>query len=361
MSVPFVSENQAIAPSAQKAAQSYLDCSNDLTDRSYWPIKIFTACNLFLWHLEAFARDEDPVPLFVDEFDRARSFLHAAKELSVCQNLFPAADKNLLAEDQFEDTVSGLFSDVWVGLTDDIYFDQSYEFTKQRLIKNGVDPEKLFGGKIVIDAGCGSGKFSAAIAKFGAKQVIGLDIGKKGLEFARTQAKKVPYGDRLDFRHGSLLEIPMESDSADMVWSNGVIHHTLGYEKCIREFARVIRPGGDLFLYVNGRFGLFELLLDTLRLSMAEAPRALTQHFLTLLGVNSGRIYWIMDCLYAPYEWKSKQEVLNMLEVNGFENIVQLNRGVAIDQIEQVSTNLPYADVKYGEAQLKFLASRSNC
>ena len=52
------------------------------------------------------------------------------------------------------------------------------------------DPVALFENKIVVDAGCGSGKFSVAIAKFGAKKVIGIDIGKKGLEFAKKQAKK---------------------------------------------------------------------------------------------------------------------------------------------------------------------------
>lgn len=359
MPLPQITPNDTLHPSAGEAAQRFLEANNRLKDQSYWPVRMFTACNLFLWHLEAFAKDEEPVQLFADEFNRAAGLLDSIAASGICRNQFPSNDINQLTEDRFEDTVSGLFSDIWVGMTDEDYFDQSYEFTRERLTKNGIDPEKLFGDKVVVDAGCGGGKFSAAIARFGASKVIGLDIGDKGLEFAREQSKKVPYGDRLDYRHGSLLDIPLPEASVDMVWSNGVIHHTLGYEKCVEEFARVIRPGGDLFLYVNGRFGLFELLLDTLRLAMVSVPRSLFQHYLVLMGINSGRIYWIMDCLYAPYEWKSKKEVVEMLQHNGFEDIVQLTRGVAIDQIEQVSTNLPYAEAKYGEAQLKFLARRS--
>jgi SAM-dependent methyltransferase len=359
MPLPQVIPNDTLHPSAREAAQNFLNANDSLDDKSYWPVRMFTASNLFLWHLEAFAKDEDPVQLFADEFNRAAELLNSIKGSGICRNQFPSKATDLLSEDRFEDTVSGLFSDVWVGMTDEDYFDQSYEFTQERLSKNGVNPEDLFGGKVVVDAGCGGGKFSAALARFGAKQVIGLDIGDKGLDFAREQAKKVPYGDRLDYRHGSLLDIPLDDASVDMVWSNGVIHHTLGYEKCVEEFARIVKPGGDLFLYVNGRFGLFELLLDTLRLAMASVPRSLFQHYLVLMGINSGRIYWIMDCLYAPYEWKSKQEIIEMLQRNSFEDIVQLTRGVAIDQIEQVSTNLPYAEAKYGEAQLKFLAKRS--
>ncbi len=344
---------------AADAARRYLTAARALGDRSAWPLKMFTSLNLFLWHIDAFAKDQDPVPLFAEAFGNAAALLEAAASDGVSGGHFPAGASAPVEGKAFEDMVSGLFSDVWVGMTDDIYFDQSYEFTKERFEKNGLDPEKFFGGKVVVDAGCGSGKFSAAIAKFGAAKVIGLDIGDKGLDFAREQAKKVPYGDRLDFRHGSLLDMPLEDGSVDIVWSNGVIHHTLGYEKCVSEFARVLKPEGRLFLYVNGRFGLFELLLDTLRLATEDVPRNLFQHFLNLLGINSGRIYWIMDCLYAPYEWKGREEVEALLRKHGFSDLVQLTRGVAIDQIEQVTTGLPFAKVKYGDAQLKYLATKA--
>lgn len=66
---------------------------------------------------------------------------------------------------EFEEGVSSLFSDLWLGMTDEIYFDQSYEYTRERLSKSGVDPEALFGDKVVVDAGCGGGKFSSAIAR----------------------------------------------------------------------------------------------------------------------------------------------------------------------------------------------------
>ena len=63
-----------------------------------------------------------------------------------------------------------------------------------------------------------------------------------------------------------------------------------------------------------------------------------------------------MVCPYAPYEWKSKQEVDALLATHGCVDVRRLTRGVAIDQIEQISTGLPYVTVKYGEGQLKLLA-----
>ena len=37
------------------------------------------------------------------------------------------------------------------------------------------------------------------------------------------------------------------------------------------------------------------------------------------MGVNSGELYWLMDCLFAPYEYKSLDEVKSILLDCGFE------------------------------------------
>lgn len=354
--LPRVAPNVELDARALATVERYRTAWVAAADRSVWPIKISIATNLWLWHLDAFATKEDPVPLFVAAFDRATHLLEIIQTSGVIGGHFCGPPVAGLDPANFEQRVSGLFSDVWVDMTDDIYFEETYAFTKERLQKNGIDPAVLFGGKTVLDAGCGSGKFAAAIARFGAAKVIGLDIGEKGIAFAKQQAAKVPYGDRLDYRVGSLLAIQLPDASVDMVWSNGVIHHTLDYARCVAEFARVTRPGGMLFLYVNGRFGLFELLQDTMRMTMVDIPRALTQHCLHAFGVNAGRLYWLMDCLYSPYEWKAQAEVEALLTAYGYADIRQLTRGVAIDQIEQITTGLPYAHVKYGEGQLKFLA-----
>ena len=341
---------------AKEAADKYLSVARNLSERNFGPLLCFTTTNLFLWHIDAFEREGDVNGAFTEQFNKASHILETAKNSGIISKATSDIKSPRFGE-HFEKDVSGLFSDIWVDMTDDIYFDETYDFTCERLEKNGINPKSFFENKIVVDCGCGSGKFSATIARLGAKEVIGVDIGEKGLEFARQQAQKVSYGERMRFVRGSLLSIPLEDNSVDMVWSNGVIHHTLDYDKCVEEFSRVTRQGGDLFLYVNGRFGLFELLQDTLRKSMENVPRNLMQTYLKTLGVNSGRLYWIMDCCYAPYEWRSKRQVVSLLEDNGYTKIKQLTRGVEIDQIEKISQGKPNAAISYGEGQLKFVAT----
>ncbi len=339
----------------KKATQRYLNVTSKLKDKTYNSLLCFTSLNLFLWHLEEFPKNTDPTKKFVERFNMASDFIEQAIKNNICIDYFIQPKENY--ELDFEKEVSSLFSDVWVEMDDKIYFDQSYKFTCERLSKNGIDPSEFFKDKVVVDAGCGGGKFTAVIAKLGAKKVIGIDIGEKGLNFAKEQAKKVSYSKNITYTQGNLLDIPLKDNSVDLVWSNGVIHHTLDYKKCLEEFSRITKPRGELFLYVNGKFGLFELLQDTIRKSMENVPRALLQFFLKTLGVNSGRLYWLMDCCFAPYEYRSKQDVINLLHQNGYNNIKQLKRGISTDQIEQITQGIPYAEIKYGEGQLKFLCS----
>lgn len=336
-----------------ESVKNYLKICRKNSNSIYWPIRMFSSLSLFLWHLDAFSKNVDPSTDFAKQFRNHSALISQAIQCNFIKNTMDKVKKI-----SFEEDVSGLFSNIWLDMTDDIYFEETYEFTCTRLKKNDIDPNLFFKNKVVLDAGCGSGKFTSTIAKLGAKKVYGVDIGKKGLEFAKTQAKKKEYCANIEYIEGSLLDIPLGSNQIDMVWSNGVIHHTLDYNKCLYEFNRVLKQGGELFLYVNGSFGLFELLQDALRVCNEDIPKSLFQDYIKSLGVNSGRLYWLMDCLYAPYEYKSLQEIESLLKSNGFVELKQLKRGVPSDQIEQVSTNLPFAKIKYGDSQVKIVCSK---
>ncbi len=342
---------------AVEAATNYLNVVRSLGDESYWPLIAFANTNIFLWHIEGFKESGDPIRPFVSQFEMGAEFFKAASSSGISGGYFPIRTATERPEPN-ERYISTMFSDVWQALSDDVYFDETFQLIVERFARNGVSAEELFRVKIVVDGGCGSGKFAAGIARLGAKKVIGFDIGKKGLAFATEQAKKVPYGSRLEYRYGSAHELPIGDESVDMIWSNGVVHLTDDYDGCIREFSRVIKPRGTLYLYVNGRFGLFELLFDTLRRASEMVPRHLFQHYLASIGINSGRIYWMMCAFYATYQWRAKTEVESLLLREGFNSLRQLTRGVDFDQIEQVSAGIPFSDIKYGEAQLKYLAVR---
>jgi ubiquinone/menaquinone biosynthesis C-methylase UbiE len=94
---------------------------------------------------------------------------------------------------------------------------------------------------VVLDAACGTGRHSAYLASRG-HRIIGVD--RSPVMLAQTR-RKLPHG---DFREGSLEALPLASATVDaMVCALALIHvPTLG--PVIREYARVVHPGGRVVL-----------------------------------------------------------------------------------------------------------------
>ena len=319
-------------------------------------LKAFVGLNLFFWHLDAFDRGENPLPGFI-------GFCEEAAQLFVTGAPQAAPTDAQLAHERGDggepESLGALYSAVYTRMDDHEYFDLSREVLRGRLEANGIDPSDFFSGKIVVDAGCGGGKFTQAIAGFGARSVVGVDIGKGNIEFARAQAAKVDHGAKIDYRLGSVLDLPVPDAIADLVWCNSVGHLTGDQGGCLRELARVLKPGGTLFYYVNGRFGLYEIMLTTLQALMTGVPQSFVQHQLNVTGVGAGRTAWIMACFFGPYEFSPRTEIDSLLTDAGFEEPRLLTRGIDIDFSEKIARGEPFADIKYGEGQLKYIARKA--
>ncbi|MGE0545054.1 MAG: class I SAM-dependent methyltransferase [Dehalococcoidia bacterium] len=93
----------------------------------------------------------------------------------------------------------------------------------------------------ILDAGCGTGGNSAHLRAYGS--VTGIDYSAEALAFARERPG-------LRLARASVESLPFADDAFDLVLSNDVLCH-LGVANdrvAMREFTRVLRPGGVLFL-----------------------------------------------------------------------------------------------------------------
>lgn len=98
-----------------------------------------------------------------------------------------------------------------------------------------------YGGKRVLEIGCGMGTDLAQFARAGA-ETIGLDLTPRHLEIA--QRRFALEGFRLRFVRGDGEQLPLSDQSVDAVYSFGVLHHTPDIEAAVRELHRVLRAGG---------------------------------------------------------------------------------------------------------------------
>ena len=102
-------------------------------------------------------------------------------------------------------------------------------------------------GETVIDAGSGSG-FDALIAAtmVGEEgQVTGVDMTPEMLAKATAGAEEMGAG-HVEFVNGLIEELPFTDNHADVLISNGVLNLTLDKVATLREWLRVLKPGGRL-------------------------------------------------------------------------------------------------------------------
>jgi arsenite methyltransferase len=102
-------------------------------------------------------------------------------------------------------------------------------------------------GQTVLDLGSGAGLdcFFAAKKVGETGHVIGVDMTPEMIERARSSAKRLDI-QNVEFRQGYLEDLPVESNTVDVIISNCVINLSPDKSKVFGESFRVLRPGGKL-------------------------------------------------------------------------------------------------------------------
>ncbi len=104
-------------------------------------------------------------------------------------------------------------------------------------------------GETVLDLGSGAGFdcFLAARAVGPEGRVIGVDMTPQMLEKARENAAKGGYRN-VEFIEGFIEQLPLPDASVDVVISNCVINLSVDKPQVFREVARVLKPGGRMYV-----------------------------------------------------------------------------------------------------------------
>lgn len=111
----------------------------------------------------------------------------------------------------------------------------------------------------VLDVGCGTGIFAARLADaYSEARVVGADMSRGMLARARSRSASASWVEA-DAQH-----LPMGSASVDAVCCTESFHWYPDQEAALREFRRVLRPGGALYLaFVNPATAAMARLANT--------------------------------------------------------------------------------------------------
>jgi SAM-dependent methyltransferase len=171
-------------------------------------------------------------------------------------------------------------------------------------------------GQTVLDLGSGAGLdcFFAAKKVGDTGHVIGVDMTPEMIERARSSANRLGLPN-VEFRQGYLEDLPVESNTVDVIISNCVINLAPDKSRVFAEAFRVLKPGAKL--------AVSDIVTD------GPLPNAVKQSLSAWAGCVAGAI--------------EAQEYIQMMESVGFTNIslvpVYFDRGTvdsAIDDIKDV-------------------------
>ncbi len=129
---------------------------------------------------------------------------------------------------------------IW-GAIKDLYRNESELFAE---FENYKIPEDFFKDKLVLDAGCGMGRFSYSASKKGTKIVIGIDPSK-GIFSTRNLERG-----KLAFIRANISNLPFRPKSFDSIISIGVLHHTTDMRANLENLVELLKYGGKLFIMV---------------------------------------------------------------------------------------------------------------
>ena len=130
---------------------------------------------------------------------------------------------------------------------------------------------------MVLDVGCGTGFATEALIER-SDNVYGLDQSAHQLENAW---KKLGKHDPVTFTFGDAERLPFASNTFDVVWSSGSIEYWPNPVLALREFNRVLKPGGEVLVVGpnNPETTVMEKLADAIMLFYGkdEADRMFTE------------------------------------------------------------------------------------
>jgi 2-polyprenyl-3-methyl-5-hydroxy-6-metoxy-1,4-benzoquinol methylase/uncharacterized protein YbaR (Trm112 family) len=131
---------------------------------------------------------------------------------------------------------------------DRTWFKDDTDLRRGEFLQSMDLPAERLDGALVIDGGCGNGRLTASVARYGA-EVVGMDLSRS-VERAHEKRAAVagehaPY---VHFIQGNVLEPPIAPETFDHGHTSGVLHHTPNPKGAFLSFLKLVRPGGQVYV-----------------------------------------------------------------------------------------------------------------
>lgn len=183
--------------------------------------------------------------------------------------------------------------------------------------------ESFFKDKDILDCGFGGTGWAVELfVRSNARSVTGIDLNEKWVTRIGNRIKKYNHPN-VKLMQGNVLQLPFGDNSFDYVHSHGVMHHTTDWKKGVSEMARVLKPGGTLYLMLYGKFApVGKLIHFTYRTLGKIIPYKAAAWFVKTTGIYQDHEVSLLDAMYVPIEEHlSEKEITSHLKSLGLTDI----------------------------------------
>ncbi|HXW89069.1 MAG TPA: class I SAM-dependent methyltransferase [Terriglobales bacterium] len=135
--------------------------------------------------------------------------------------------------------------------------------------RTGFEPEDL-AGKLVLDVGCGMGRFAEVATRWGARVVcVDLSLAAEVAEENLKDRQAVCF-------QADVFNLPFAPGSFDYIYSLGVLHHTPDCERAFKTLPALLKPGGRIAIWLYSGYNRWYRMSDHYRkLTRRLPPRLL--------------------------------------------------------------------------------------
>lgn len=135
--------------------------------------------------------------------------------------------------------------------------------------KTGFQPQDL-AGKLVLDVGCGMGRFSDVASRWGAT-VVGIDLTSA----VDAAYENIGRRENVHLAQADIFALPFRDQTFDFIFSLGVLHHTPNTRAAFEQLPRLLKPGGRIAIWVYAKMRASHVASDFYRHVTIRLPKRL--------------------------------------------------------------------------------------
>lgn len=131
-------------------------------------------------------------------------------------------------------------------------------------------------GSSVLEVAPGPGYFAIELARRGPYIITGIDLSRSFVSIAKKRAEAA--GVKIDFRHGSASNLPIQDESYDFVLCRAAFKNFGEPVRALQEMCRVLKPGGKaLIIDLKGDSSVEAINREVDRMTLSKVNRLMTK------------------------------------------------------------------------------------